>query len=178
MNNINPHSNPFLFEESEVRTATDDKGDIWFCAKDVFESLGITWSQRSGSLKSYQEKLIRPLYLQGQSGVAEVICISEPAVYKAIFSSRKPEAIKFADWVFEEVLPALRKQGHFGITKEIDQIKGTNAMVNLLGKLSNTTDAFAFQLLTYRLRNLCNALGEPMPDINLLGKDKNQLPLI
>ncbi len=178
MKNINPHSNPFIFSEHEVRTATDEQGDVWFCAKDVFEALDITWSQRTGSLKNYPEKWICPLYLQGQSGSSEVIFISEPAVYKALFSSRKPQAEQFAEWVCEEVLPALRKQGYFGLSKELDQIKATNAMVSLLRTLSNTADAFTFELLTKRLRNLCNAMGEPMPDINLLGKDRNQMDLL
>ncbi|KXJ49986.1 MAG: hypothetical protein AXW15_05825 [Neptuniibacter sp. Phe_28] len=178
MKNINPHSNPFIFSEHEVRTATDEQGEIWFCAKDVFEALDIKWSQRTGSLKNYPEKWICPLYLQGQSGSSEVIFISEPAVYKALFSSRKPQAEQFAEWVCEEVLPALRKQGYFGLSKELDQVKATNAMVSLLRTLSNTADAFTFELLTKRLRNLCNAMGEPMPDINLLGKDRNQMDLL
>lgn len=177
MNNINPHSNPFLFEEHEVRTATDDKGEVWFCAVDVFKALEISF-RGAHSLKNYPQEWICLQLLRSRSGVGEVFFISEAAVYKAIFSSRKPEAIKFATWVCEEVLPALRKQGSFGLAKDIDQVKGTNAMVNLLRTLSKTSDAFAFQLLVCRLRNLCNALGEPMPDINLIGKDKSQLPLI
>lgn len=178
MKHFNPHENPFLFSEKEVRTATDDQGEVWFCAKDVFEALGITWSQRTGSLKNYPENWVKALYLQGQSGSSEVIFISEPAVYKATFASRKPEAIEFANWVCSEVLPALRKQGYFGLAKDIDQIKATNAMVSMLRTLSNTTDAFSYELLVRRLRNLCNSIGEPMPDISLLGKDRSQLPLL
>ncbi len=178
MKHINPHQNPFLFSEKEVRTATDEQGEVWFCAKDVFEALDITWSQRSGSLKNYPENWVKALHLQGQTGSSEVIFISEPAVYKATFASRKPQAEVFANWVCSEVLPALRKQGYFGLAKDIDQIKATNSIVSLLRTLSNTSDAFSFQLLTQRLRNLCNAMGEPMPDITLLGKDKDQLKLL
>jgi prophage antirepressor-like protein len=177
MKHINPHANPFIFSANEVRTATDEHGEVWFCASDVFKALDIAW-KGSYSLRNYPQEWICPLYLRGQSGSGEVVFISEPAVYRVLFRSNKPEAIEFANWVCREVLPALRKQGYFGLSKDIDQVKATNAMVSLLRTLSTTTDAFMFKLLTARLRNLCNAMGEPMPDIGLLGQDKNQLPLI
>ncbi len=178
MKNINPHVNPFLFSEQEVRTATDEQGEIWFCAKDVFEALGIIWKGAKGSLINCPENWVMVCYLQTTKGARDTIFISEAAVYQTSFRSNKPEAIEFANWVCEEVLPALRKQGYFGLSKELDQVKATNAMVSLLRTLSSTTDAFTFQLLTKRLRNLCNSMGEPMPDINLLGKDRNQLDLL
>jgi prophage antirepressor-like protein len=178
MKNINQHANPFIFSNNEVRTATDDKGEVWFCAKDVFEALGVIWKGAKGSLTNCPEKWQGVCYLQTPGGTQEAIFITEAAVYQTAFRSNKPEAVEFANWVCEEVLPALRKQGYFGLTKEIDQVKGTNAMVGLLRTLSNTKDAFSYQLLTRRLRNLCNAMGEPMPDIELLGKDRHQLDLI
>lgn len=178
MKNINPHANPFLFSEKEVRTATDEHGEVWFCAKDVFEALEINGNGSRSSLKNYPENWKGVLYLGTPGGVQEALFISEPALYRVIFRSNKPEAIEFANWVCEEVLPALRKQGYFGLTKDIDQVKATNAMVSLLRTLSGTTDAFTFELLKRRLRNLCNAMGEPMPNINLLGKDRNQLDLL
>lgn len=36
--------NPYLFSENEVRTALDDAGEPWFCAKDVCSVLDIQWS--------------------------------------------------------------------------------------------------------------------------------------
>lgn len=178
MKNINPHSNPFIFSEHEVRTATDEQGDAWFCAKDVCSALEIQWSGRGNTLRSIPENWVMASYHETIKGERETIFINEAGLYKMIFRSSKPEAIEFANWVCEEVLPALRKQGYFGLSKELDQIKATNAMVSLLRTLSNTADAFTFELLTKRLRNLCNAMGEPMPDINLLGKDRNQMDLL
>ncbi len=117
-------------------------------------------------------------YHETIKGDRDTVFINEAALYKMIFRSSKPQAEEFANWVCSEVLPALRKQGYFGLAKDIDQIKATNAMVSLLRTLSNTHDAFSFQLLSRRLRNLCNAMGEPMPDISLLGQDKDQLKLL
>ena len=43
----------------------------------------------------------------------KTIFITEPGLYSLIFSSQLPEAIKFQDWVLEEVLPAIRKNGEY-----------------------------------------------------------------
>lgn len=177
MKQFNPHANPFLFSSHEVRTATDEQGEVWFCAKDVCSALEIQWSGRGNTLRSIPETWVMASYHETTKGERETIFVNEAALYKMIFRSSKPQAEAFANWVCSEVLPALRKQGYFGLSKDIDQVKATNAMVGLLRTLSNTTDAFSFQLLSRRLRNLCNAMGEPMPDIELLGKDRSQLSL-
>lgn len=177
MRNITPHSNPFLFTDKEVRTATDELGEVWFVAKDVFEALDVEW-KGGYSLQGAPEEWKGVRYLRTPKGQQEAIFISEPAVYRTIFRSEKPKAIEFANWVCSEVLPALRKQGHFGLSADLDQVKATNAMVSLVKSLVATKDAFAFKVLTSRLRNLCNSIGEPMPKLELLGKDRQQLELL
>ncbi len=177
MNNINIISNAFQYAEREVRTAIGRDGEVWFCAQDVFQALDITWSQRSGTLKNYPEKWICPLYLQGQSGSSEVIFISEPAVYKANFSSRKPEAQAFAEWVFEDVLPSIRKQGFFGTVSGSERVALSKQIISNTKRLVETKDAYERQALILDLRDAYNLLGRPMPDLSLLGKDYRQLPL-
>lgn len=168
-------NNPFLFSNHEVRTALDERGDVWFCAKDVFEALDIAWKS-AYSLKNYPEHWICPLYLRGQSGTGEALFISEPAVYRVIFRSSKPEAEKFANWVCEEVLPTLRRQGFYGTLTANQQIALRNQKIKLIERLA-TMDAFIYQSVLTSLRTVCNQLGEPMPDPALLGKDRLQLPL-
>ena len=41
--------------------------------------------------------------------------INEPNLYRVIFRSDKPEAKNFQDWVFEDVLPTIRKTGKYNI---------------------------------------------------------------
>lgn len=169
-------NNPFLFSEHEVRTATDDKGKAWFCAKDVFETLGITWKGVSGSLKNTPEKWQGVCYLQTPGGTQEAVFISEPAVYQTAFISRKPEAIAFTEWVCEEVLPAIRRQGFYGKITAGQQIALRNQKIKLIEKLP-TKDAFIYEAVLTSLRNVCNQLGEAMPDTALLGQDRHQLHL-
>ena len=39
--------------------------------------------------------------------------VNEPGLYRLIFQSRRPEAEAFKAWVFNEVLPSIRKTGYF-----------------------------------------------------------------
>ena len=43
----------------------------------------------------------------------ELTFINEPNLYRVIFRSNKAEAVKFQDWIFEEVIPAIRKTGSY-----------------------------------------------------------------
>lgn len=42
--------------------------------------------------------------------------LTESGVYKLTFKSQKPEAEKFQDWVTDEVLPTLRKNGTYAVS--------------------------------------------------------------
>lgn len=46
--------------------------------------------------------------------------LTESGVYKLIFKSRKPSAEKFSDWVTDEVLPSIRKDGGYIASNEND----------------------------------------------------------
>ena len=50
-----------------------------------------------------------------KSAVQEMTFINEPNLYRLIIKSRKPEAEPFEAWVFEEVLPQIRKTGKYEI---------------------------------------------------------------
>jgi hypothetical protein len=45
----------------------------------------------------------------------DTLVVTEPGLYKILARSRKPEAKRFARWVWHEVLPTIRKTGGYGI---------------------------------------------------------------
>lgn len=49
-----------------------------------------------------------------EGGIQQVNYIPEGDLYRLIVNSRLPEAERFERWVFDEVLPALRKNGSYG----------------------------------------------------------------
>ena len=44
--------------------------------------------------------------------------LSEPDLYRLIMASKLPDAVKFQDWVCEEVLPQIHKTGKYQLYKE------------------------------------------------------------
>lgn len=170
--------NPFTFSDVEVRTAIDAQGEALFCAKDICQSLDIKWAGRGNTLKSIPEEWQGVSYHETPGGVQEVIFINEAAVYKMIFRSNKPKAVEFANWVCGEVLPTIRKQGFFGELPANQRLNYSRQLLHLSKELVRTKDAMIYNLLVGEIRDLCNLLGRPLPDLCLIGKAAKQLPLV
>jgi len=47
--------------------------------------------------------------------------VSEAGLYELVFASKKPEARQFKRWVFEEILPQIRKTGKYEIAQQLPQ---------------------------------------------------------
>jgi len=91
------------------------KGIEWFVAKDVCDILEI--KNVSSALETIQDKHKTTIGLSdtGSNYKHNALCVNEAGLYKLIFKSRKPEAETFQDWVYEEVLPSIRKTGKYDI---------------------------------------------------------------
>ncbi|SHH17350.1 Prophage antirepressor, partial [Xylella fastidiosa] len=101
---------PFQFESHAVRTVVDDHGEVWFVGKDVADVLGYT--NHNKALGDHCRGVPKRYPLQTSGGVQEIRIISEPDMLRLIVSSKLPAAERFERWVFEEVLPTLRKTGN------------------------------------------------------------------
>ena len=107
----------FNYQEKEVRTVIKD-GEPWFVAKDVCEILEIsdTWN----AISRLSENMKGTDTISTLGGIQEMNVISEAGVYKLVFTSRKPEAEKFTDWLASEVIPSIRKTGGY-VPKQMTQ---------------------------------------------------------
>lgn len=108
MNNLQIFSNE---EFGQVRTITINE-EVWFVGKDVADILEYTNTAKA--IRDHideEDKLTERIVLSGQN--REVIFINESGLYSLILSSKMPNARKFKRWVTSEVLPALRKTGHY-----------------------------------------------------------------
>lgn len=102
----------------EIRVAMDTQGEPMFCLADVCKALEIS---NVGNVKQrLSEKGIRNMDTLTVGGIQLMTYINEANLYKCIFQSRKPEAEKFQDWVYEEVLPSIRKHGGYIVANEDD----------------------------------------------------------
>ena len=101
---------PFIFDEKPVRTVMI--GDSpWWVGKDVCNVLG--YKDTVNALKQHCRGVVKHHPLATGGGTQEVRVISEGDVFRLIVSSRLPEARRFEKWLFEEVLPQIRKTGSY-----------------------------------------------------------------
>ena len=144
----------FNFTQAEVRTSTDKNGEPLFCLADVAKILDIQ-NSRQIVQKQLDSKGVYKIYIPTNSGNQDVTFISEPNLYRVIFRSNKPDAVKFQNWIFEEVIPAIRKTGGYGKTENTIEIN-----FDELSPLSNPNDV-TFGVSDYPLRSaLDSAIAE------------------
>ncbi len=102
----------FEFVTQSVRVLIID-GEPWFVAVDVCAALHINNNRMALERLDDDEKGVSVMDTPG--GPQKMSIINESGLYALILTSRKPEAKKFKKWVTSEVLPTLRKQGHYTI---------------------------------------------------------------
>lgn len=115
-----------VFENPEfgmVRTATDEKGEPWFCAKDLCDVLGYKNSscavnqhvRSSYVAKRYVARLAKNRFgvCEGKMQVVQMIFVNESGFYALVLGSKLATAVKFKDWVTSVVLPQIRKTGGY-----------------------------------------------------------------
>ena len=103
----------YQFKNSNIRIELKNNEPL-FCLTDVANALNI--KNAHSNRFNFSEKGIHKMYTQTKGGKQELIFIDEANLYRVIFRSNKKEAIDFQNWVFEEVLPSIRKTGSYSLT--------------------------------------------------------------
>ena len=115
-----------VFENPEfgtVRTATDEKDEPWFCAKDLCDVLGYKRAdlavkqhvRSSDAAKRCVARIAKNRYgeCNGKMQVVPMIFVNESGFYALVLGSKLAMAVKFKDWVTSVVLPQIRKTGGY-----------------------------------------------------------------
>ena len=100
----------FAFDSQAVRVVMVD-GEPWFVGKDVAEVLG--YARPNDALQQHCKGAVERRPLSTPGGTQELRMISEPDMLRLIVGSKLPAAERFERWVFEEVLPSIRKTGAY-----------------------------------------------------------------
>jgi hypothetical protein len=101
---------PYVFDDDLVRVVMRD-GVPWFVGKDVCRVLGLV--NESQALARLDDDERAGSVVHTQFGDKEVVVISEPGVYRLVFTSRKSEAERFKRWLAHEVIPSIRQTGQY-----------------------------------------------------------------
>ena len=101
-----------IFNNSEfgsIRTTVID-GKPYFCGSDVASALG--YKRPNDAISAHCRATVKhSTPISGK--LQEINFISEGDVYRLIIRSKLPDAERFESWVFDEVLPSIRKHGMY-----------------------------------------------------------------
>mgnify|MGYP004619170087 CR=1 FL=1 len=93
----------------EVRTV-EENGTVLFCGSDIAKALGYT--NTSKAINDHC-KGITKRYTPTAGGEQELSFITEGDIYRLAARSKLPGADAFERWIFDEVIPSVRKNGGY-----------------------------------------------------------------
>lgn len=114
--------------------------DPWFVAKDVADCIEHSNVTKMCELCRDKDKFVadveelktNDLLVSGNRGLT---CISESGLYRILAKCNLPKCEPFESWVFDEVLPSIRKTGGYGIRNVDDMINDPDTAIRLLTQL-------------------------------------------
>lgn len=107
---------PFDFEQQQVRVIVDERGEPWFVAADVARVLGYRDAANATRSVPDDEKGTHGVSTPG--GQQQMLMVSEPGVYRLVFTSRVDGAERFKRWLAHDVLPSIRKTGSYAVPSQ------------------------------------------------------------
>lgn len=171
-----------VFTNSEfgnIRTVTVNGGP-WFVGKDIAEALG--YSNASKAVMNHVDDEDKQFLmcdiadsqngnvLTGQSKTA---IINESGLYSLILSSKLPNAKKFKRWVTSEVLPAIRKTGHYETQGYAPKATSIGEVVNLI-KITRQTmkeQGASPTDIAKAVKEICEQFGVNLPQCFIKPKE-------
>lgn len=96
------------------------EGKEWFPATDVAKKLG--YSNPHKAIRDHtKDKGVTIRSVLSKGGKQNKKFIDEGNLYRLISNSKLPQAEQFEEWVFDEVIPAIRKHGIYATDNVIEQ---------------------------------------------------------
>lgn len=111
MNELQIFNSP---EFGDIRTVEID-GKPYFVANDVARALG--YVETAKAIRTHC-KGVSEMDIPSKGGIQCMKVIPEGDIYRLIVRSKLPSAEKFETWVFDEVIPSIRKNGGYILGQE------------------------------------------------------------
>ena len=126
----------FVFADANEVRVVMRKNEPWFVAKDVCDILGIRTDTVRQTAGNKRVATVNPNTIGvGNHGGRDILIVNEAGLYKLVMAGRKKEAVKFQDWVVEEVLPSIRKHGAYMTDRTLDIIKDDPAYIYRIAEM-------------------------------------------
>lgn len=135
MNEIQIFTNELF---GSVRTLEQNDGKVLFCGSDVAKALG--YSDTPKAIKAHCKAdgwVICPV-IDSMGRTQDAKFITEGNLYRLITHSKLPDAEKFERWVFDEILPTIRKHGAYMTEQTIEKaLFNPDFLIELATQLKN-----------------------------------------
>lgn len=128
----------FATTNIEVRGTHDEP---LFLASAVGHCLGL--SDVHTSLRTLPDKYKTMHTVPTPGGIQSATFVTEAGLYRLVMKSRRPEAEAFVEWIIEEVLPSIRKQGSYSVQQRAKELELEQS--NLTLRIEADTVAIKFQ---------------------------------
>ena len=125
----------FNFDDHPVRVVMIE-GEPWWVAKDVCDAL--RYANASAAVAQHVRKERRKtLTLRSSNrGNPTFTTINEAGLCQLIMGSELPDAVRFQDWVFDEVLPSIRRTGQYSVVPPRNQFDVWRGMIDQIETLT------------------------------------------
>ena len=105
----------FEFEGDPIRSVVIG-GEPYIVGIDLCQRLG--YSDPASAMKQHCRGAVKRHPLQTPGGMQEIRVLPENDVMRLIIRSKLPAAERFERWVFDDVLPSIRKTGSYGVNRD------------------------------------------------------------
>lgn len=163
MNNLKVFNNE---EFGQIRGFKDENDEPWFVGKDVAQALGYV-KARNAIATHVLEDDKKDAPIQGDlGGTQQMTIINESGLYALIFGSKLPSAKRFKRWVTSEVLPTIRKTGHYEMSGYTPKATSLGEVVNLIKVTRETMKAQKASPteIATAVKKICEQFGVELPE--------------
>lgn len=122
----------------EIRTFREDD-KVLFCGSDVAKALG--YKRPNEAIAAHCKGTVKRR-TPTSGGVQEMLFIHEGDIYRLAAKSELPSADRFESWIFDEVLPTIRKHGAYMTTSKLEEVMNDpDAWITMLTALKDEREA-------------------------------------
>ena len=126
----------FVFANANEVRVVMRKNEPWFIAKDVCKILGTRTDHVRQIVGNKRVATVNPHQMGvGNHGGRDILIVNESGLYSLVIKSEKPDAVKFQNWIVDDVLPSIRKHGVYMTDRTLDIIKDDPAYIYRIAEM-------------------------------------------
>lgn len=180
MNELKIFKNPTFGSFRIIKDAASNQ--LLFCATDVCKALGYTNNRKAIADHVSEDDVTKRYTTDNLNREQQTTYVTESGLYSLIFSSKLERAKEFKRWVTSEVLPAIRKDGGYMVSKEDESEEDLMARALVVAKATlqrrderikqleneNKQKSQTLEVQSAQIKELNHAVEEMQPKISYL----------